>query len=84
VVVAGHINPDKLSVMVNYGRADLDFVTVPFDAQTGLLDQATVARTLDQQTAAVYVDIHPFPHHRRWRRAGRCSACGGRAVHRWR
>ncbi|SHN32887.1 glycine dehydrogenase subunit 1 [Duganella sacchari] len=60
VVVAGHINPDKLSVMVNYGRADLDFVTVPFDAQTGLLDQATVARTLDQQTAALYVDIPSF------------------------
>jgi len=60
VVVAGHINPDKLSVMINYGRADLDFVTVPFDAQTGLLDLATVARTLDQQTAALYVDIPSF------------------------
>ncbi|WP_028100768.1 aminomethyl-transferring glycine dehydrogenase subunit GcvPA [Pseudoduganella violaceinigra] len=60
VVVAGHINPDKLSVMYNYGRADLDFVSAPFGAKSGLLDIGAVSQLLDQHTAAVYVDIPSF------------------------
>lgn len=60
VVVAGHINPDKLSVMVTYGRADLDFVNAPFDAATGLLDMGALNKLLDEETAALYVDIPSF------------------------
>jgi len=60
VLVAGNINPDKLSVMRNYGRADLDFVIAPFDAATGLLDQTALASLLDQETAALYVDVPSF------------------------
>jgi len=60
VVIAGHINPDKLAVMHNYGRADLDFVSAPFDAASGLLDHAALAGLLDQHTAALYVDIPSF------------------------
>lgn len=60
VVVAGHVNPDKLAVMVNYGRSDLDFVTAPFDAATGTLQLDTVRALLDGGTAALYVDIPSF------------------------
>lgn len=60
VVVAGHINPDKLSVMVTYGRADLDFVSAPFDPASGLLDMPALAKLLDEETAALYVDIPSF------------------------
>lgn len=60
VVVAGHINPDKLAVMHNYGRADLDFVAAPFDKESGLLDMAALAGLLDRDTAALYVDIPSF------------------------
>jgi len=60
VVVAGNINPDKLSMMRNYGRADLEFVIAPFDAATGLLDKAALAGMLGQDTAALYVDVPSF------------------------
>jgi glycine dehydrogenase subunit 1 len=60
VVVAGHVNPDKLSMMRNYGRADLDFVVAPVERDSGLLDMAALAALLDQETAALYVDIPSF------------------------
>lgn len=60
VVVAGHINPDKLAVMVNYGRADLDFAVAPCDEVTGLLDRDALGVLLDRHTAALYVDIPSF------------------------
>jgi glycine dehydrogenase subunit 1 len=60
VVVAGNINPDKLSMMRNYGRADLDFDIAPFDPATGLLDQTALVALLGQDTAALYVDVPSF------------------------
>jgi len=60
VVVAGNINPDKLSMMRNYGRADLDFDIAPFDPATGLLDKTALAALLGQDTAALYVDVPSF------------------------
>lgn len=60
VIVAGNINPDKLSMMRNYGRADLDFVIAPFDAATGLLDKSALAGLLGEDTAALYADVPSF------------------------
>lgn len=60
VVVAGHVNPDKLAMMRTYGRADLDIVVAPVRAATGTLDPDLVAGLLDRETAALYVDIPSF------------------------
>lgn len=56
VLVAEHINPDKWSVMVNYGRADLDFRRVPADPATGTVDLDRLRAMLSDEVACFYLD----------------------------
>ena len=56
VLVAEHVNPEKWSVMTNYGRSDLEFRRVRCDAQTGTLDLGELARLLDDSVACLYLD----------------------------
>lgn len=56
VLVAGNVNPDAHSHIVTYGRAELDFVTVDYDAATGLIDQDDLKRKMDQEVAGFYFE----------------------------
>lgn len=56
VLVAEHINPDKWSVMVNYGRSDLTFRRVRCNPATGLLDMDDLRAQLDDYTACLFLD----------------------------
>ena len=56
VLVAAHVNPDKYSVMQNYGRSDLEFRCVPFDLATGNLDMVQLASMLNDDVACFFLD----------------------------
>ena len=55
VLVGEHVNPEKLSVMENYGRSDLEFRPVKFRSD-GTLDLAGLGSSLSQEVACVYFD----------------------------
>jgi len=57
VLVAANVNPDKRSHMQTYGRSEIEFVEVGFDATTGLVDRADLQAKLGPQVAAFYVDV---------------------------
>ncbi|MBT9502746.1 MAG: aminomethyl-transferring glycine dehydrogenase subunit GcvPA [Burkholderiaceae bacterium] len=57
VLVAANVNPDKRSHMETYGRSEIDFIEVAFDAATGLVDRADLQAKLNPQVAAFYVDV---------------------------
>jgi glycine dehydrogenase subunit 1 len=56
VLVAGNVNPDAHSHIINYGRADLDFVTVKYNATTGLVDQNDLREKMTSQVAGFYFE----------------------------
>lgn len=56
VLVGEHVSPDKWSVMVNYGRSDLEFRRVRFDAATGTLDLEHLASLLGEDVACLFLD----------------------------
>ena len=55
VLVGEHVNPEKLSVMENYGRSDLEFRKLRF-AEDGTLDMAHLRSLLSPEIACVYID----------------------------
>ncbi|MBT9456457.1 MAG: aminomethyl-transferring glycine dehydrogenase subunit GcvPA [Burkholderiaceae bacterium] len=57
VLVAANVNPDKRSHIKTYGRSEIDFIEVGFDAATGLVDRADLQAKLGPQVAAFYVDV---------------------------
>lgn len=60
VLLPANLNPDKLAMIRTYCRANLDLVTVPMDAQTGLFDMEQLNRLLDQDCAALYFEVPAF------------------------
>ena len=56
VLVAGNVNPDAHSHIVTYGRSDLDFVTVNYNAATGLIDQNDLKRKMSPEVAGFYFE----------------------------
>jgi len=56
VLVAEHIDSIKWSVMVNYGRSDLEFRRVRCDPATGLLDMQDLQSQLSNHVACFYLD----------------------------
>lgn len=56
VLVAGNINPDAHSHITTYGRSDLDFVTVKYNVQTGLIDQADLRDKMSHEVAGFYFE----------------------------
>lgn len=56
VLLAGNINPDAHSHITNYGRSDLDFVTVKYHAASGLIDQSDLREKLNTGIAGVYFE----------------------------
>ncbi len=56
VLVAGNVGEDRRTVMTNYGRADLEFREVGFDATTGLVDVVQLRAMLDEKVACFYFD----------------------------
>lgn len=57
VLLAGNVNPDKRSHMQTYGRSEIEFIEVAFDAASGLVDRADLQAKLGPQVAAFYVDV---------------------------
>ncbi|WP_349743564.1 aminomethyl-transferring glycine dehydrogenase subunit GcvPA [Roseateles cavernae] len=57
VLVAANVNPDKRSHMQTYGRSEIEFIEVAFDAATGLVNRADLQAKLGPQVAAFYVDV---------------------------
>jgi len=57
VLLAANVNPDKRSHMQTYGRSEIEFIEVAFDAASGLVDRADLQAKLGPQVAAFYVDI---------------------------
>lgn len=60
VLLAGNISPDKRSHIQTYGRSEIDFIDVQYDAATGLVDPADLAAKLSDQTAAFYLDVPSY------------------------
>ncbi|NLR76665.1 aminomethyl-transferring glycine dehydrogenase subunit GcvPA [Leeia aquatica] len=56
VLLAASVNPDKLSHIVTYGRADLDFEYVAFNSDTGQVDLDDLSARLDDTVAGFYFD----------------------------
>lgn len=56
VLVAGNVNPDAHNHIVTYGRSDLDFVTVNYDAATGLIDQNDLRDKMTSEVAGFYFE----------------------------
>lgn len=56
VLVAEHVSPDKYSVMLNYGRCDLEFRRVPFHVENGTLDLGQLTAMLDERVACLFLD----------------------------
>lgn len=56
VLVAGNVNPDAHSHIVTYGRSDLDFVTVNYDAATGLINQNDLRDKMTSEVAGFYFE----------------------------
>lgn len=55
VLIGDHVNPEKLSVMTNYCRSDLEFRFVKF-REDGTLDLTHLSSLLSQEIACVYFD----------------------------
>ena len=55
VLIGDHVNPEKLSVMTNYCRSDLEFRFVKF-REDGTLDLKHLSSLLSQEIACVYFD----------------------------
>jgi glycine dehydrogenase subunit 1 len=60
VLVAGNVSPDKRSHIQTYGRSEIVFEEVAFDAKTGLVDRADLAARLGDDVAAFYVDVPSY------------------------
>jgi glycine dehydrogenase subunit 1 len=56
VLVAGNVNPDAYSHITNYGRSDLNFVTVRYNAESGLIDQNDLREKLSAEVAGLYFE----------------------------
>lgn len=56
VVIARTINPDRLLIIKNYLKPDIDVVMVDYDRVTGQIDLEDLKRKLTTKTAAVYFE----------------------------
>lgn len=55
VLIGEHVDPEKLSVMTNYCRSDLEFRPVKF-GEDGALDMVHLRSLLSREIACVYLD----------------------------
>lgn len=55
VLIGEHVNPEKWSVMHNYGRSDLEFRRVRFTGD-GTLDLEHLRSCLNEEVACLYID----------------------------
>lgn len=60
VLLAGAINPHKLSKIYDYCRHDLSLIPIGFDPATGQVDMPALEAAMSNQTAAVYFDNPSF------------------------
>lgn len=56
VLVAGNVNPDAHSHIVNYGRSDLEFITVRYEAGSGLIDKNDLREKMNADVAGLYFE----------------------------
>ncbi|MEL4181564.1 aminomethyl-transferring glycine dehydrogenase subunit GcvPA [Roseateles sp. PN1] len=57
VLLAGNTSADKRSHIQTYGRSEIEFIEVAFDPVSGLLDRADLRAKLNDQVAALYLDV---------------------------
>jgi glycine dehydrogenase subunit 1 len=63
VLVAGTIDPAKLSKMQDYGKPDLQIGRVGYDRRSGQMDLEALRVAVSEETAAVYFDNPSFLGH---------------------
>lgn len=57
VLLCGAISPDKLSKILSYSHPFLQVHVVPFDPQSGLMDEDALRKLLSENVAAVYFEM---------------------------
>jgi len=60
VLLAGAVNPDKRSKILDYCAPDLDVEVVPYDPATGGVDVAAVRDAIGPDVAAIYHDTPSY------------------------
>jgi len=60
VLVPRALSPEKLGHMRNVGMAQIDVTEIGFNSSSGRLDLDDLRRTIDDETAAVYLEVPSF------------------------
>ena len=56
VILAGAINPDKLSKIRDYLKPDIKIIEVPFERESGLVNLLAIKNSLNSDIACIYFD----------------------------